>query len=180
MFRLFSILSIVFLPGLVMADAEPWIKVDTRRQVLMVMKDSQVLQRFNSISLGHGGATGLRFQGDGRTPTGNFRIAWINPRSKFHLFFGLDYPNMEHARQGYKAGIIDLNTYSKISNAFQQGKTPPQDTLLGGYIGIHGLGDKDPRVHKRLNWTEGCVALTDAQVDQLARWVSVGTRVVIN
>ena len=60
-----------------------------------------------------------------------------------------------------------------------QGQTPPQNTALGGYIGIHGLGNRDPAIHKKMNWTDGCIALTDEQIEQLAQWIDVGTRVVI-
>jgi len=181
MLRSFALLVIIMLSIGQQARAydEPWIMVDTQKQVLMVMQGDQEVQRFAGISVGHGGAAKLHFQGDGRTPIGSFHIAWVNPRSRFHLFFGLDYPNVEQAEWAYRADVIDYNTYHKISKAFLEGKTPPQDTPLGGYIGIHGLGSKDPKVHKMLNWTEGCVALTDQQVDQLARWVAVGTRVVI-
>ena len=58
-----------------------------------------------------------------------------------------------------------------------QGVDPP--TTLGGLIGIHGIGKGDPRVHRDFNWTFGCVALTNEQIDQLRPWVRLGTRVVL-
>jgi lipoprotein-anchoring transpeptidase ErfK/SrfK len=61
----------------------------------------------------------------------------------------------------------------------QAGKTPPQHTPLGGYIGIHGVGSGDPEVHRAYNWTNGCVALTNAQIDILAEWARAGTPVEI-
>ncbi len=183
MFRPLSlIIMLLFCTGQVQASGgydEAWVMVDTQRQALTVMKGGQVQQVFTGIALGYGGAAELRFQGDGQTPKGVFQIGWINPQSKFHLFFGLDYPNLDQAKQAYQSARIDYQTYQEISAAVSQGQTPPQDTALGGYIGIHGLGSKDPGVHKTLNWTEGCVALTNEQVDQLASWVGVGTRVVI-
>jgi murein L,D-transpeptidase YafK len=158
---------------------DPWIMVDTQRQTLVVMQGEHVQQAFAGISVGYGGTAELRFRGDGRTPKGVFQIGWINPQSKFHVFFGLDYPNLDQAKRAYQSAQIDYQSYQKISQAVAQGQTPPQDTALGGYIGIHGLGNKDPGLHKTLNWTEGCVALTNEQIDQLARWVGVGTQVVI-
>lgn len=158
---------------------DAWIKVDTQSEVLSVMQGNKVLRVFKGISVGYGGAADLRFKGDGQTPKGTFQVGWINENSKFHLFFGLDYPNLDHAWRAYLDSKIDFDTFLTIRKALLGGQTPPQDTALGGYIGIHGLGDKDPKLHKTINWTEGCVALTDDQVDQLARWVDVGTQVVI-
>ena len=65
------------------------------------------------------------------------------------------------------------------SGGAEGGRPPPQDTALGGYIGIHGVGAGDPAVHEDFNWTEGCVALTDAQIDALLRHITVGTAVEI-
>ncbi len=157
----------------------PWIMIDTHREALLVMVGDRIEQEFAGISVGRGGTAELRFQGDGRTPRGVFHVGWINEKSKFHLFFGLDYPNIDHAERAYQRNKIDYQTFRQISSSVIQGETPPQDTALGGYIGIHGLGQKDPKLHKKLNWTDGCIALTDEQIDQLARWVDVGTRVVI-
>lgn len=158
---------------------QAWIAVDTQQQTLSIMQGGQVQKVFAGVSVGYGGAADLRFRGDGQTPKGTFQVGWINRNSKFHLFFGLDYPNLDHAWRAYLDSKIDFDTFLEIRQALSQGHTPPQDTALGGYIGIHGLGNKDPKVHKTLNWTEGCVALTDEQVEQLARWVDVGTQVVI-
>ncbi|MBZ9559112.1 L,D-transpeptidase [Halomonas coralii] len=53
-------------------------------------------------------------------------------------------------------------------------------TSLGGYIGIHGLGGRSPYLNRRMDWTDGCLAVTDAEIDKLSRWVKVGTQVVIS
>lgn len=167
------------LQGRAQDTGEPWLMVDTRQQVLKVMVGDQIEKVFVGISVGRGGAANLRVEGDGRTPRGVFRIAWVNPRSKYHLFFGLDYPNLDHAERAYRNAHIDFDTYYRISRAVLHGRTPPQDTPLGGYIGIHGLGQQSVAIHKTLNWTQGCIALTNKQIEQLALWVRVGTRVVI-
>ena len=46
-------------------------------------------------------------------------------------------------------------------------------------IGIHGIGDGDRGVHRDFNWTNGCVALTNEEIDELLRWVKIGTPVEI-
>ena len=113
------------------------------------------------------------------TPTGEFRVAWINRSSTFNIFFGLSFPNEEHTERAYQRHLIDIDTYYSLRTALSEGRLPPQDTPLGGKIGIHGLGLGDLAIHRKFDWTKGCVALTNEEIEQLAEWVQVGTRVVI-
>lgn len=157
-----------------------WILIDSNERTLSVMQDEeQALQVFENIAFGRGGVAPLRRDGDGKTPIGTFHVAWINPDSQFHLFFGLDYPGQAHAEEAYRQRIIDIDTYVTIREAHHRRQLPPQDTALGGHIGIHGVGDHDVNIHRRFNWTRGCIAMTDQQVEELAPWVTLGTRVVI-
>lgn len=163
----------------VRGDEIPWILVDTRSRTLTVNADDRVLERFDGVAIGRNGAADTRSEGDGKTPLGTFEIAWVNDKSNFHLFFGLNYPTREHAERAFRSHLIDLATYLDIQLAFDRHRLPPQNTRLGGYIGIHGLGRSDPDIHAATNWTQGCVALTDHQIEQLAAWIRPGTRVVI-
>jgi murein L,D-transpeptidase YafK len=163
------------------ADAaeESWLFVDTVAETLEVVQSGQVKQTFHNIAIGRNGSDFEHREGDGRTPMGVFKVVWINPDSRFHLFFGLDYPSENDAEEAFRRRLIDYGTYSAIRKAHALGELPPQDTVLGGYIGIHGLGNASRFIHEHANWTRGCIALTNKQIDQLARWVSLGTQVVI-
>jgi murein L,D-transpeptidase YafK len=174
---LLMLLSLV-LAGPAAADV-PWLLVDTGRGILSVIQDEQTLLEIDGIAIGRGGASPLHTANDGTTPLGQFRIAWINTDSPYHLFFGFDYPNWDQTFEAYSRGLIDTPTLLRISHALGRGLVPPQDTALGGGIGIHGVGKGDPKVHQRFNWTEGCVAISNEQIDQLANWVTIGTYVVI-
>ena len=156
-----------------------WVLIDTRARTLAVMDGENVVERFDNISIGRGGAAADRVRGDRRTPLGTFRVRWVNPDSPFRLFFGLDYPTPEHARRGVSAGVIEAGDLQRIEKAHAAGLVPPQNTRLGGRIGIHGLGGADPTIHEAFNWTQGCIALTNAQIDRLAKWLDLGTRVVV-
>lgn len=156
-----------------------WIHVDTHSGTLSVMKGKRVALRFRDVSLGRAGAAAFRVRGDDRTPLGEFRVVKVKPDSRFHRFFQISYPALEHANWARRERIIDAETYFEIFDAWLYGRTPPQDTPLGGYLGIHGVGNGDVTVHRRFNWTNGCIALTNDQVDALSRWVRVGTAVVI-
>ena len=160
-------------------DRDYWVLVDTQKMVLSVLEANKVRKTFDRISIGRAGAALNKKSGDNRTPLGEFRLVRITSDSSFHRFFGIDYPTVAHARRAYRAGVIDSEDYAAIFNASRTGAVPPQTTPLGGNIGIHGIGSGDPKVHDEFNWTQGCIALTNRQIDDLSRWVYLGMRVVI-
>jgi murein L,D-transpeptidase YafK len=158
---------------------ETWLLVDTAQKTLTVMQGERVRRSYNNISIGRGGTTPDKRRDDDKTPLGEFRIARIDPDSHFHRFFGFDYPSLEQAERALESGDIDGQQYLRIRQALRSAKMPPQQTALGGFLGIHGVGKGDPRIHEQFNWTSGCIALTNAQIDDLAAWVRLGMRVVI-
>ena len=158
---------------------ESRILVDTKQHTLSVFRGGVLLERFYNVSIGRNGFALDRMRGDGTTPLGTFRIDRIHRKSRFVLFFGIDYPRPEHAHRAFHAGLIDTYDYQRILDAFERNESPPQDTPLGGQLGIHGLGTGDPRIHGAVDWTQGCVALSNEQVKRLSRWVRVGMRVEV-
>lgn len=156
-----------------------WVNVDTSVRKLYVMEGEKVLKTFENISIGSNGVTSAKSVGDKKTPLGSYRVSRINDESRFHLFFGVDYPTTEQAARAYIANQITVTELEAIYRAHEEGREPPATTALGGAIGIHGIGGGDPEIHEQFNWTDGCVALTDAEIDQLAKWVGLGTVVVI-
>lgn len=159
--------------------AEPWLLVDTEALTLELFDGRAPLLRIEGISIGRGGTTRDKRQGDRRTPLGSYRVAWFNPASRFHLFVGLDYPKREQVERAFAEGAIDEATYKRLLKGLYNNRSAPQDSALGGLIGIHGLGRADPRIHAMANWTEGCIALTDAQIDRLRPYLRLGTPVLI-
>lgn len=174
------VLCLVFMLFSTAVRAEDvWVNVDTSVGKLYVMQGDKVLQTFENISIGSNGVTTAKWVGDKKTPLGSYRVSRINGDSRFHLFFGVDYPSTEQAAKAYIADQITVTELEAIYRAHEEGRQPPATTALGGAIGIHGIGGGDPEIHQQYNWTDGCVALTDAEIDQLAKWVGLGTVVVI-
>lgn len=174
---MFLLLSVLGAPA---PASDIWVRVDTKSATVSVMREAQVLESYSGIAIGRAGASDERRRDDRRTPLGEFRVAKIKEPSSFHRFFIIDYPNEARATLALERGEIDDATFQQILNALHAGRLPPQDTPLGGNLGIHGLGSGDPRIHEAFNWTQGCVALTNEQIDRLAQWIRVGTRVVID
>jgi len=160
-------------------NPDTWLLIDTTSHGLHVMTDDQPVESFERIAIGRRGASFDKQRGDDKTPLGEYRIGWINQNSQFHRFFGFTYPNLQIARRAFDRGLIGGDTLNQIMEAHFGQNVPPQGTPLGGRIGIHGVGRGNANVHELFDWTHGCVALTNRQVDRLAQWVRKGTRVII-
>jgi murein L,D-transpeptidase YafK len=160
--------------------AQPsWILIDTSEQTLSVMQGDAPTMRLFGIAIGRYGTTTEKRQGDNMTPLGRYRINEVRNSDSFHRFVALDYPSVDRAEAGLQSGLIDQATRDRIVSAHRNHRAPPQTTMLGGHIGIHGLGGADPAVHASMNWTRGCVALTNTQIDALLPWLRVGMAVEI-
>jgi murein L,D-transpeptidase YafK len=177
--RLFPVLALLLTSVIAAADPHLWLRVDTGAGTLSVMDGYRVLEVFDGIAIGRGGAGRDKRAGDQKTPLGRYHIVQIRNDSPFHRFLMLDYPSTRDAERARRDGGLKASDYVAILTSSQAGRLPPQETALGGYVGLHGLGEGDPRIHAAFNWTQGCVALTNEQIDRLARRVAVGTVVVI-
>ncbi len=156
-----------------------WLLVETRLHLLKVMAGDEPREVFTKIAIGRRGVGFRKQRDDDKTPLGRYRIGWINESSRYYRFFGFTYPNQDNARRALRGGLIGEQTYRAIVRAEMDYLTPPQDTPLGGQIGIHGLGDGDRGIHELFDWTHGCIAMTNEQIERLTPWVRPGTLVVI-
>ncbi len=110
---------------------------------------------------------------DQRTPEGEYKIIVKNPRSQYHLSLGINYPNKADAQRGLEQAIIDEETYQAICTAHDTNGRIPWDSALGGEIYIHG--DYETRT-----WSEGCIRMKKADIEEVYRLTDIGTKVVIN
>ncbi|QPK62287.1 L,D-transpeptidase [Methylomonas sp. LL1] len=161
------------------ADPDVWLLIDTHTRNLEVKKGDETLEILENVVIGRKGAGTKEHRGDDITPLGNYRIGWINEKSAFRKFFGLTYPNVEHAEKALLKGQINRDTYDAIARAETTGQIPPQNTDLGGQIGIHGLGSGSLSIHEVFDWTHGCIALRNDQIDRLSQYVEEGTLVTV-
>jgi murein L,D-transpeptidase YafK len=148
----------------------------------MVYKGATVLATY-PVAIGFNGAAPKRMRGDDITPIGRYHIGWVSRDTRYGPFMGLTYPNRKNAAWGLREGIITRTQYRAIVAAVDAGHTPPQNTPLGGEIGIHGMGPHfaDGPQGKVFpgRWTAGCVALSNWDARQIAAMVQVGTPVEI-
>jgi len=123
-----------------------------------------------------------RSMGDKRTPEGEFYICTMNHSKRFYKFMGLSYPTLKHAEYGLQSRMITPLEYTRIKKAIEERQPPLWETRLGGAVGIHGRTldqGAAPQQYLASNWTDGCIALDNADVDEIYSVVSLGTPVTI-
>ncbi len=179
MLRIFLLLICSVCPINAIAYDGIWLLVDTNALKIEIKRGQQTVDIIDGIAIGQAGAGQKTHRGDNITPYGEYRIGWVGQQSVFHKFFGLNYPSIQDADHALRKGIINQYTYKDILNAHLYKQVPPQNTPLGGRIGIHGLGHASEEIHRTMNWTHGCIALTNQQIDHLSQWVDTGTLVKI-
>lgn len=128
------------------------IRVDKSERRMTLLRDGRIVKSYR-ILLGDAPVGHKRQQGDERTPEGRYRITFRNDKSRFHLSLRVSYPNEADRRQARVRGVDP-----------------------GGDIMIHG---GTPPGYSR-DWTDGCIALSDAQIEEVWRLVPVGTPIIIS
>lgn len=134
------------------------IRVDKSAHLMSVYRHGRLVREFR-VAIGRGDPGPKQQQGDGRVPEGSYRIAEHNPNSAFHLSLRIGYPTPE-----------------QVAAAVKRGVNP------GGDIMIHGLPNDRGWIgsrHTQFDWTEGCVAVTNREIEWLYKAVNDGTPVEI-
>lgn len=125
---------------------------------LLAYSDGELVKTY-IIALGRNPEGDKEYEGDKKTPQGLYYINDKNPNSAYHKNLGISYPNAED-----------------IKHAKSLGKS------AGGDIKIHGLLNGTgflSKFHRWFDWTMGCMAITDTEIDELYEAVPVGTPVEI-
>ncbi|WP_282040255.1 L,D-transpeptidase [Halomonas alimentaria] len=156
-----------------------WLHLSVKDRRLSVVRGHRVIHEIPHFAIGINGAVDLRTRGSAMTPKGEFRVERINPNSRFATFIGINYPNPRVADQALARGLITPEVAQRIHRHYRQYRLSYPDTSLGGHIGIHGLGNRDPFLNQRVDWTEGCLAVENDQVRLLHSLVEIDTPVLI-
>ena len=137
-----------------MAPRANHIVVSKTNRVMALMAGEKTLKRYK-IHLGFQPAGHKRQSGDGRTPEGRYYIDRRNPRSDFYLSLGISYPN-----------AIDL------------ARAKAMGVRAGGDIMIHG-GPRRSADRRKKDWTAGCIAVTDDEIEEIWTMVPTGIPITI-
>ncbi|TKG03319.1 L,D-transpeptidase family protein [Vibrio sp. F13] len=134
------------------------VKVDKSKRRMYLLKGEEVVQEFR-IALGKQPKGHKRFEGDNRTPEGQYQLDYVMEESDFYRSVHINYPqpsDMQWAEQN--------------------------DVDPGGNIKIHGIKNgerRSPSFIQSFDWTDGCIALTNQDMDEFLQLVKMGTPIHI-
>jgi murein L,D-transpeptidase YafK len=128
-----------------------YIRVEKAARVMVLYSAGQAVHTIEGIQLGDAPQGPKRFQGDERTPEGRYTIDYGNPGSSYHLSLHISYPNARDR-----------------AFAASQGRNP------GGLIMIHGQPNDWPAGRVPGDWTDGCIAVSNEEIEALYEAVPDG------
>lgn len=142
-------------PAPLKADSILILKKD---HLLELLSAGKVIRTYK-VALGSGGLAPKERQGDARTPEGHYVIDNRNAASHYHKALHVSYPNADDRKRAARLGVAP-----------------------GGDIMIHGLPNGQGLIgsaHRIYDWTLGCVAVTDQEIDEIWTLVPTGTPIEI-
>ncbi|MGL6260852.1 L,D-transpeptidase family protein [Vibrio sp. WXL210] len=135
-----------------------WVHVKKSERRMYLMHGDKVIKQYR-IALGKSPRGHKVHKGDQKTPEGHYTLSFVMEDSAFHRSMHIDYPN-----------------YQDIEHAERLGLDP------GGNIKIHGLSntdERDPQFIQSFDWTDGCIALLNHEMDEFIKLVEYGTPIFI-
>jgi tetratricopeptide (TPR) repeat protein len=132
--------------------------IEKKERRLTLISQGEAIKTY-TIALGANPIGPKQMQGDNKTPEGNYTIESRNLNSKYHLSLRISYPNETDKQRAKELGVDP-----------------------GGDIMIHGEKNdfsRDSLSHHAIDWTEGCIAVTNQEIEEIVRHVTDGTPVEI-
>lgn len=164
--RILTVISLVcvcWAAGLTVAHGQPMpvdvVVVYKGKRIIQLLRGDDVIRSY-PIALGKNSLGHKERAGDCRTPEGQYILDYRNASSRFYKSIHISYPNSHD-----------------VSEADKRGVHPGANIMIHGLPkGFEDLGD----CHFTRNWTKGCIAVNNAQIDEIWRLVADGTPIVIN
>lgn len=129
------------------------------KRQMQLLSGNEVIKTY-SISLGDNPIGHKVQEGDERTPEGDYVIDYRNPQSRYHLSLHISYPNEKDKANAKKLGVSP-----------------------GGNIMIHGSPKNfqwSESILKNTDWTDGCIAITNKEIEEFGRLVKNGTKITLH
>ncbi|EPG34667.1 L,D-transpeptidase family protein [Acinetobacter colistiniresistens] len=135
-----------------------------KSQRILQLKHQQEVIRSYPIRLGFDPIGHKQFEGDGKTPEGSYSIDWRNPQSAYYKSLHISYPNVDD-----------------ISYAKQQGQSAGGNVMIHGTVPTRATSvPASASYMPRKDWTLGCIAVTNSDMDEIWQLVSDHTSIIIH
>ena len=139
------------------------IEVFKQQRQLKLKHHDQIIRTY-PIRLGFNPIGHKQFEGDGKTPEGTYTIDWRNPQSAYYKSLHISYPNP-----------------NDLAYAKQRQKTAGGDVMIHGTVPTPATAFPASSTYMpRKDWTLGCIAVTNADMDEIWQLVKNGTQIIIH
>ncbi len=159
------------------SQAQKLIVVEKSARVLSLYQDGMLMKSF-PCSLGWNPYLPKTHQGDGATPEGLYYISAKRPSKRYRYFLEISYPNLKDIQRAYWEGRLSVEEYKRYYESIlhKEHLSGP----LGNNIGVHGGGLFQKRTNGIIrDWTHGCIALKDKDIEIVYKFSSLGTPILI-
>lgn len=132
--------------------------IEKEKRIMSLFLKGKLIKTYK-VALGFAPVGHKQQEGDGKTPEGVYTISYKNPNGQFHKALKISYPNKQDQKNAQKRGVSP-----------------------GDFIMIHGLGKAFGwlgKSHILKDWTLGCIAVTNAEIDEVYKLTPIGTKVEI-
>ena len=150
----FCLLLLIAVPGEAKQKAE-FLLVEKKERRLTLFNEGTPVKSYR-VALGQNPTGHKMEEGDERTPEGTYFIDFKNSNSDFHRSLKISYPNRRDRARAQRDGVDP-----------------------GGLIMIHGLGDRPRSWHRLIDWTDGCIAVTNEEIEEIWDLVELDTPIMI-
>lgn len=155
--------------------------IDRKTFTLNVYEDTVLIKSYRA-SFGRNLKDKKKSSNDGATPVGEYKICDIQNHPSFYKFLKINYPNLDDANEALRKSFLTQRDYNELRFQFYYEDCTNSDTPLGGNVGIQGIGRLNA-ILKNLpfvyNWTNGSIAISNEDINELLTVVKKGTKVVI-
>lgn len=152
----------------------------SRNNYQMELYSGSILVKSYKVVFGQGTGNVKTSKFDNITPKGNYNICRIDTNTEYHKKMYLNYPTIADAAEALKNNVISKSEFELVAD--WKGDCPPSETRLGADIGIQGIGKYD-LIFRNLpfvfNWTNGSIAVSNDNIDELYEVVDISTEVII-
>ena len=155
--------------------------VDKKNFKLDLYSDSVLVKTYKAV-YGRNSSRVKKNMHDNVTPIGAYKICMVDTSNLYHKFLQLNYPSIDDVSEIYKNGYMEKGEYEKLIATLSQNSCLPNDYEFNKKIGIHGIGEYNS-IFKNLpfvfNWTNGSIAVSNENIDELFAVTEIGTPVEI-
>lgn len=151
------LLVILFLPVLLFAEVD-LVKIKKSKNKMFLLENGNIVKEYH-VAFGANPKGHKQQEGDERTPEGRYKLDYKKENSSFYRAMHINYPNLQDKENAKKLGVSP-----------------------GGFIMVHGQRNWFgwlALITQRFNWTNGCIALTNSEMDEFMELVKVGTEIQI-